>query len=235
VDQSLRCVGIADRQGIIRYASPVCQHIYGLTPREIVGRHFRELYADHESLGRMLAKSRLDGGVDRWPILACSRDNRTVPVEVTLVRVQDGSSGLLGSIALIQDARQPQDLVRQLQQQELTLVGLNRSLELANLELTRANRLKSEFLANTSHELRTPLNAVLGFLRLVLDGLCDHPREEKEFIQNAYDSSRNLLGLINELLDSARIEAGKLDLLLTEVDISSVFAQVEKLSRLQAA
>jgi len=235
LNHSLRCVGIAGRDGIIRYASPVCQNIYGAPPGEIVGRHFRELYAEPDSLNRMVAQSRLQGRVDRWPILARRQDHRTVPVEVTLIRVLDGASQLLGSIALIQDARQPQELVRQLQQQELALASLNRSLELANLELIRANRLKGEFLANTSHELRTPLNAILGFLRLVLDGLCDSPQEEREFLQNAYDSARNLLGLINELLDTAKIEAGKLDLHLTEVNLVGVFAEVEKLSRLQAA
>jgi PAS domain S-box-containing protein len=244
VNQSLRCIAIADQEGVIRYAGPVCQNIYGLTPPEIVGRHFREFYADSGSLDRMLVRSRLEGRVDRWPILARRRDGEPVPVEVTLLRLQKepsdpsrprSSPGLLGSLALIQDARQPQELVRQLQQHELALVGLNRRLELANLELTRANRLKSEFLANTSHELRTPLNAILGFLRLVLDGLCEHPQEEREFLQNAYDSARNLLSLINELLDSTKIEAGKLDLNLTEVNIATVFAEVEKLSRVQAA
>ena len=112
---------------------------------------------------------------------------------------------------------------------------VNRQLELANLELARANRLKDEFLANTSHELRTPLNSVLGFLRLVLDRLCDNPAEEREFIQNAYDSAKNLLNLINELLDTAKIEAGKVELDLVEVNISRVFERVKKLSQVQAA
>ena len=235
VNHSLRCVGIADPDGVIRYASPVCQNIYGRPAQDIVGRHFRELYADPDSLNRLVAQSRLNGRTDRFPTLARRQDGRTVPVEVTLVRVYDAASKLLGSVALIQDARQPQDLVHQLQQQELTLISLNRRMELANLELTRANRLKSEFLANTSHELRTPLNAILGYLRLIMDGLCDSPREEKEFLQNAHDSARNLLGLINELLDSAKIEAGKLDLNLTQVSLPGVFAEVKKLSGVQAA
>jgi PAS domain S-box-containing protein len=231
---SLRGVGIVDEQGIVRYANPACGNIYGMNPEEIVGRHFRELYGDHEDLQRMLAELRKHGRLEQWPAQARRADGHSVPVEITLVRIVDAASRPQGSVAIIQDARQPQELVRQLQQQKLELIRLNRSLELANLELDRANRLKSEFLANTSHELRTPLTAILGFLRLVLDDLCDHPAEERHFIQNAYDSAGNLLSLINELLDSARIEAGELDLQLTEVNVGAVFVALKKLTKLQA-
>src|SRR4030042_1219957 len=111
---------------------------------------------------------------------------------------------------------------------------LNRSLEHANLELDRANRLKSEFLANTSHELRTPLNAIMGYLRLVINGLCDTPDEEREFLQNALDSARSLLNLINDLLDSARIEAGQMEVQLGEVNVPQIFEAVRKLTEIQA-
>jgi PAS domain S-box-containing protein len=234
LDLNLRGVGIVDQYGIIRYANPVCYGIYGWKPQEIVGRHFRDLYADPAEVNRMLDQARLHGRVDNWPIQARRKDGRSIPVEISLVRVFDAGSRLLGSVAMIQDARQPQQLLRQLQQQELNLVYLNRKLELANLELARANRLKSEFLASTSHELRTPLNAILGYLRLVLDELCDTPQEEREFLQNASDSAHALLRLINELLDTAKIEAGKMDLQLTAVQIPQVFAEVEKLCRVQA-
>lgn len=129
----------------------------------------------------------------------------------------------------------PQDLVRQLQQQEVLLTRLNRRLELANLELDRASRRKDEFLATTSHELRTPLNSILGFLRLLLDGLYENQTEERQFLQNAFDSGKNLLNIINELLDIAKIEAGKVNLNFTEVDIPQVFAAVEKMTQVQAA
>jgi PAS domain S-box-containing protein len=235
IDQSLRGVGIADPQGIIRYANSVCQSIFGLDAQEIVGRHFREFYADQEAVSQMLAQTRAQGRVENYPILALHSSGWPVPIEVNLVRVNDAAGRLLGSIAIISDRRSPEELVRQLQQQELALVHLNRSLELANLELAQANRLKDEFLANTSHELRTPLNSILGFLRLILDKLCDDPAEEQQFIQNAYDSAKNLLDLINELLDSAKIEAGRVDLELVEVDIAPVFEEVKKLSQVQAA
>jgi CheY-like chemotaxis protein len=122
------------------------------------------------------------------------------------------------------------DLTLRFQQQELDLARLKHSLELANLELDRSQQRQQEFLVNTAHELRTPLNAILSFLRLVLDDLCDSPEEAKHFVRNAYDSARSLLDLINEHLDSASLEAGKLELQLAEVNVATVFDQVEKLA-----
>ncbi len=232
---SLHGVGIADRDGIIRYTNQVCQNIYGLKSEEIIGRHFREFYADSETLNEMLAQARTYGRVDNFPIMARYSDGSLIPVEVSLVRVQDSSHHLMGSVAVIHDTRNPKDLVSHMQKQEMALIRLNRNLELANLELERVNRLKDEFLANTSHELRTPLSAILGFLRIVLDKLCSDPAEEREFIQNAYDSASTLLKLINELLDTARIEAGKVELNLVKVEVSQVFEEVKKLSQMQAA
>lgn len=231
---SLRCVGITDRTGIIRFTNPVCVQIYDLEPQEIIGRHYRELYAQPPDLERMLAEIRTKGRVENWPIKVRNRLGQAVPVEITVVRITNPQHQVLGSVAVIQDKREPEELVRRLQLQELALMRLNRSLEHANLELDRASRLKSEFLANTSHELRTPLNAIMGFLRLVLDGLCDDPGEEREFLQNALDSAHSLLNLINDLLDSARIEAGNMEVQLVEVNVPQVFQAVGKLTQIQA-
>lgn len=134
----------------------------------------------------------------------------------------------------MRDNRRPQNSAPSLHQEDFDLVQLNRSLELANLELDRVQRQQREFLANTAHELRTPVNAILSFLRLVMEGLCDSPEEARQFVHNAYDSARSLRDLINEQLDSAEIEADKLDLQLTEVNVAAVFEQVEKLARRQA-
>jgi signal transduction histidine kinase/DNA-binding response OmpR family regulator len=88
-----------------------------------------------------------------------------------------------------------------------------RELQTANQELARANKLKSEFLANVSHELRTPLSAIIGFSQILLDGI-DGPlnEEQQQDIQQVNRSGQSLLNLINQILDLSKIEAGKMEL-----------------------
>ncbi len=114
------------------------------------------------------------------------------------------------------------------------LAKLYHEVEQASIQAEEANRLKSDFLANTSHELRTPLNGIIGFLKLLLEGMADNPEEQREFLEEAYKSSIHLLNLINDILDIAKIEAGKMDLELTEVELTELFQDVDRLIRTQA-
>lgn len=98
----------------------------------------------------------------------------------------------------------------------------NRELKLANAKVREAARLKSEFLANMSHELRTPLNAIIGFTGIMLEGFAGEIDEEAQHMtQRVYENSKGLLSLINDILDIAKIESGRLDL------VSSPFNPVE--------
>lgn len=129
------------------------------------------------------------------------------------------------------------ELVRDLADQvgtAITHATLYKELEEARQQAEEASRLKSEFLANTSHELRTPLNGMLGFLKLILEGMADDPEEQQEFIQEAYRSAVHLLNIINDILDIAKIEAGKMELELGPVKLDELFTAVEDFTRTQA-
>lgn len=107
-------------------------------------------------------------------------------------------------------------------------------LEDAWTESKNANRLKSEFLATISHELRTPLNGIIGSLRLVRDGFCDDEAEEQEFLQRADDAAVHLLGIINDILDISKIEAGTLSVVIESVDLMQLIAEAIELNQAMA-
>lgn len=94
-------------------------------------------------------------------------------------------------------------------------------------EMREADRLKSQFLANMSHELRTPLNSIIGFSKVILKGI-DGPitSKQEEDLSAIYNAGQHLLGLINDILDLSRIEAGKMELAFTEVDLSEIIRGV---------
>jgi signal transduction histidine kinase len=104
---------------------------------------------------------------------------------------------------------------------------LFREIEEKGRELEMASRHKSQFLANMSHELRTPLNAILGYTELIGDGIYGQPPEKMLGVLKRLESNgRHLLGLINDVLDLSKIEAGELKLSLTDYSITDMVATV---------
>jgi signal transduction histidine kinase len=111
------------------------------------------------------------------------------------------------------------------------LRAVNKSLDLklgqlaeSNVALYESNRMKNEFLANVSHELRTPLNSILGFADLLKDtATVSADAKSTRYIQNIVNSGRHLLELINDLLDLAKIEAGRMDVRPAAISLGDLF------------
>ena len=99
-------------------------------------------------------------------------------------------------------------------------------------QLELANRHKSEFLANMSHELRTPLNAIIGFSEVLKDGLFgDLDAKQLEYVRDIFSSGHHLLALINDILDLAKIEAGRMELAVSEFDLPTTLENTMTLVR----
>jgi PAS domain S-box-containing protein len=108
----------------------------------------------------------------------------------------------------------------QFERQAEQLVALAETLQEARVEATQANQEKSRFLASMSHELRTPLNAILGFSDLIRNQIYGplEPPRYREYVGMIHDSGSHLLSLINDVLDLSKIEAGKMELKISELD-----------------
>ena len=136
----------------------------------------------------------------------------------------------------ITNARLHEETVAMAEELEKRVAKRTRELREMNLELERANRLKSEFLATVSHELRAPLSTIIGFSDVLLsDTVPEMPDKAKEYVQDIMESGEHLLALINDILDLAKIEAGREVLYLEEIPVENFLKSTLTLFREKAA
>ena len=119
-------------------------------------------------------------------------------------------------------------------QQRLLVEMRNQELFKARTVAEEATRLKSDFLSSTSHELRTPLAATLNYLKLLKEGFYDNEEELKEYIGVAYQSAENLVAIINDVLDIAKIEAGRMSVNIEVIDLPELLQEQQNLFRLES-
>jgi PAS domain S-box-containing protein len=184
-------------------------------PRQPSGRSSAEVIAEHVSCAMRGEPLRID-----WHYRTAGGEE--LPCEIQLVRVPAGERRLCRvSIVDLRERKQAEaerERVRQLEEQ--------------NQRIHEANRLKSDFLAAMSHELRTPLNTIIGFAELIFYGrVTPESPEHHEFLGDILGSSRQLLQLINDVMDLAEVEAGKLEFRPEPVVVEAVIAEVTSLLR----
>jgi len=227
-DSAFDAILTYDYSGRVQSANRGAERLFRMSVEELRQRSFAELIRlPGPARGRLPQPGRVSSAEAR------ALDGPGVPVEVSISVVGEGTATRY--TAIVRDVSERVAAEHRIRAFAEGLEASNRRLAELNAELEAASRLKSEFLANTSHELRTPLNGMIGFLQLVLDGMCRNPEEEHEFLRQALQCSRHLLGLINDVLDIAKIEAGKMTLEIQEVDPRLLFEEVQTVTHVQAA
>ncbi|MCK4966561.1 PAS domain S-box protein [bacterium] len=230
VENANDCILTIDTQGIIQSVNTYAVKKIGYKKEEITGKRFIEFVSekDVEKTGKLL-KVIFDNGksIEDFIINLKSNINGLFPVELNISPLYDDA----GHVTLIQI------IARDISERELFKENLeinSRKLEESNIQLELANASKSEFLANTTHELRTPLNSIIGFLKLIIDGMIPNKQEEREILNDAYNSAMHLLSIINNILDIAKIEAGKIETHPQKVNIIDLLNEVKNVTSIQA-
>jgi two-component system cell cycle sensor histidine kinase PleC len=159
----------------------------------------------------------------------------SVGTDITTIKLHerkliDSERRLMATIADLKKSRLT------LEQQAVQLSELNDKLERERNRAEAANRAKSEFLANMSHELRTPLNAVIGFSEIMRTGMFGPLGSEKytEYCRDIHESGRFLLGVINDILDMSKIEAGRFTLEFETMRLNKILDETLRIVKFQA-
>jgi PAS domain S-box-containing protein len=174
-------------------------------------------------------------------ILTNPRSGADLPVEVVSGKVRNERREAIAIVSVLHDLTKQvenerlyealkqlnADLENRIREATADLAEQNARLQWQSQEVERANKLKSEFLASMSHELRTPINALIGYSALLLDGvLGEITPKQRDALSRGRAAAEHLLALINDILDLAKIEAGKMPLHVTEVTIRDVVLEV---------
>ena len=166
------------------------------------------LFANGKIIGGLLLRS-------RKPYAYTDKDLRIAE------RIGHQIAGTIANIQLFAELKQAEEGLRHSQEVLETKVReRTEDLLKAKDAAEAASRAKSDFLANMSHELRTPLNHIIGFTELVVDKQCGDLNEvQEDYLNDTLQSSRHLLSLINDILDLSKVEAGKLELEVTQIHL----------------
>jgi len=220
-----------DLDGVVTYANPAAERALARTGVELRGRGVSSLLAvsDRREAPAFLTVLRASGGFS-GEILCIKGDETRFPAEVTVSKASDREGNASAWVLVGRDISERRERDHEIQSRTEQLELINEQLQHANEKLAEANRMKNEFLANTSHELRTPLNAVIGFATLLEQGITESESERASFAKAIRESAEHLLTVINDILDLAKVEAGKLELSLESGDATpTVLAAVESL------
>jgi two-component system cell cycle sensor histidine kinase PleC len=167
-----------------------------------------------------------------------TRDGGTVSVGTDITQLKQHQEKLVDSERRLMATIHDLSLARRAEEERAKeLVDLNKRYMRETERAEAANRAKSEFLANMSHELRTPLNAIIGFSEVMESGLFGSLGSERylEYSRDIHSSGSYLLGVINDILDMSKIEAGQFNMDREEIELGHLISEAVKVVSLQAA
>jgi len=227
IESNIDALIATDPSGMISDVNKQMEALTGCTRDELIGAPFKNYFTDPEraeaGIKRVLAENR----VTNYELTAHARDGKETVVSYNATTFHDRDRTLQGVFAAARDITERKLL-------DQALHETNIKLESAKSIAEKANLAKSDFLSSMSHELRSPLNAILGFAQLIESGSPPLTPRQKSNIDQILLAGWYLLDLINEILDLALIESGKLLLSLEPMSLNDVMSDCQAMIEPQA-
>lgn len=212
LDNSAACIMLIDDQERIVSWNQFTENLFGMKKKDLYLKHVQELYPPEEWKMLRNANIRKLGGNHHINTKILTKKKKKIDVQLSINVLRDSSDNVIGSVGIMQDITEQKRVQAMLVQ--------------AKMVAEEASSAKSLFLANMSHEVRTPMNTIIGMIDLTLDHQMDD--EQRENLVVAKEAADNLLGLLNDILDLSRVEAGKITLEDIEFHMPNVLKSVVK-------
>lgn len=241
-----------DAKGVMQIFNVGAERMLGYAAAEVLNQITpadisdpKELIARAESLSVELATPIAPGfdalvfkasrGIeDIYELTYIRKDGSRFPAMVSVTALRDAQNAIIGYLLIGTDNTARKRVEAERARLDQALLDKNVELENARLAAEKANLAKSDFLSSMSHELRTPLGAILGFAQLIESGVPPPTAAQKRSIDQILKAGWYLLELINEILDLALIESGKLSLSVEPVSLAEVMLECESMIEPQA-
>ena len=192
IESNIDALMTTDPLGIITDMNQQMEGLTGFSRDELIGTPFKSYFTNPEQAEQGIKKVLENGKVTNYELVAQHKNGKRTVVSYNATTFYDKEDKLQGVFAAARDVTERKQFEESLQE---------------------ANRMKSEFLANMSHELRTPLNGIIGFSELMIDGKAGKlVPKQSEYLNDIHNSGRHLLQLINDVLDLAKVESGKMEI-----------------------
>jgi PAS domain S-box-containing protein len=227
IESNIDALMTTDPAGIITDVNKQMEALTGCTRDELIGTPFKNYFTDPERAEASIKLVLREKKVSNYELTARARDGKTTVVSYNATTFYDRDRKLQGVCAVARDVTERKRLDQALQEK-------NVEFERATAAAEKANLAKSDFLSSMSHELRSPLNAILGFAQLINSDSPPPTPSQMESIDQILHAGWYLLELINEILDLAQIESGRLALSLEPTSLAEVMFECQAMIEPQA-
>ena len=217
-----------DPRGTISDVNHQMEMLTGRTRDELIGAPFRSCFTEPQRAEEAITRVLRESKVTNYELTALARDGKETVVSFNATTFHDRDRKLQGVFAAARDVTERKHFEHALQESNVELQAAREAAE-------KANRAKSEFLSSMSHELRTPLNAVLGFAQLMASEVPPPAARQQRSIDQILKGGWYLLRLINEILDLAMIESGKVTMSQEPMSMTDVLQDCKGMIEPQAA